>query len=285
MTAQSRRGRELRAWPDVFGGAGGRLSGPRRVSSRGTPTAVAEADAHPLPGDLPTASVRATGGTVLAVSSVGPSVRVLRVRRPEGWTFVPGQYAKLGLASASSRSYSIASPPHQSDLEFCVRLVPGGKLTPSLFSLTPGSTLQIGPRAKGAFRLDSSKRSHLMVATGTGIAPFRSMISSELHANSAHRFTVVHGASHAHDLPFADELMAASLGSDQLRYVPTVSRPPPRPWSGRSGRAEVVAAELAPDLSRSEPLQVYACGNAGMIDNLERLLLPLGLGVSSEPFY
>jgi len=208
--------------------------------------------------------------------------------RAPTWEFRAGQHVKLGLASLSARSYSIASAPSDPDLEFCIQLVPGGKLTPGLFALSAGARLELsGP--KGKFLLDPQAHVHLMVATGTGIAPFRSMLRQSLaNASTRTRFVIVHGASQAHGLPFRDELEQLAETNDAVEYVPTVSRPMDasnRAWRGRTGRADVVFEELWRTRDFSQASSIYACGNAGMIDNVRRWCRQHGRALRAEKFY
>lgn len=262
----------MQPWADVFGGQGGRLPTAQRPQS----SRVAVTSGAPP-------------GTIVGVQSVGPSVRILRVVRPSGWEFAAGQHTKLGLPSAASRRYSIASPPHHQQLVFCIRLVPGGRLTPSLFTLHMGGRLQVAARAKGQFQLNDGADVHVMVATGTGIAPFRSMLLDTFERRDGpQRFVVVHGGSYADDLPFADELSDLATRCPQLTYVPTISRPAElrnRGWSGRSGRADEVLRELLSSTPLGSRAQVYACGNRDMIENVRRAARRIGAPVATERFY
>lgn len=262
---------------DVFGGRGADLFTWRQTTPS-TPRAPSIEEAHSMSdaSSRSTASDSVAPGTVLRVEKVGPRVRVFHIARPSDLSFTAGQYLKLGLASLKSHKYSIASAPEDEQLSFCIALVQGGRLTPGLFSLQPGSRLEIASKAGGRFALDPSARTHVMVATTTGVAPFRSMIRSALARRSRDRFVLVHAASYLEDLPYFAELKQLGERSPQLTYIPTLSRTPGahnRPWSGRQGRADVVTPGLLQEELRRDPnLQVYACGRAEMIEALRKRL-------------
>jgi ferredoxin--NADP+ reductase len=239
----------------------------------------------------------AAAGVVLDVSDVGPGVRILRLARPPGFSFRAGQAVKVGLPGvATRRTYSIASAPHEAHLELCIELVPGGRLSSLLFRLAPGARLELAPKPKGSFVLQSGKRLHLMVATVTGIAPLRSMLRAALEEPpaSAHAdvFWILHGASHADELPYAAELTELAARDRRVVYLPTVSRPGAsrnQGWSGRTGRVEahilasVKALEAESGASKAD-VAVYACGHPDMVRNVQDALTPLGYAVSAEDF-
>ena len=93
--------------------------------------------------------------------------------------FKPGQYCTLGLEGIE-RAYSIASAPHEPLLEIFVELVPEGALTPLMWKMKVGDSISIRPRPKGIFLLDRKVHNHFMLATVTGVAPFVSMLRSQL---------------------------------------------------------------------------------------------------------
>jgi ferredoxin--NADP+ reductase len=124
-------------------------------------------------------------------------------------------------------------------------------------------------------------RTHLFVSTGTGIAPFISMMRQTLAERRPRRTVVLHGCSYVDELGYRDLLAGWERdGSYPLHYVPTISRPgDPRNagWIGRTGRAESVVASVCHDLGlRPERTVVYICGNPEMILNVERVLMDRG---------
>lgn len=191
---------------------------------------------------------------------------------------------KLRLADVpKARSYSIASAPHDPQLEFCIERVEGGRFTPRLFA--GSTTLEIASAAKGKFVLAAGASVHLMVATVTGIAPMRSMLRHALHTGVAGRFVVLHGASHADELPYREELEALAAREERVRYVPTVSRPTEarnRGFTGRHCRVDdLMLAELG---QLGSGVHAYACGNGGMVRRVRDELSRRGIPVSTESF-
>ena len=225
-------------------------------------------------------------GRVIEVEKAGPSVAILRFGKPAGFSFTAGQYMRVGLTNVRQGKFTIASAPHDSYLEICVESIPGGRLTPRLVALGPGASLEASTSAKGSFVLDNSGDTHVMVATGTGIAPFISMVRDALHRGLGGSFVILHGASHADDLPYRDELTALAASNPNVEYIPTVSRPDEAPnagWTGRTGRVDVVASEMAPQWA-GPATRVYACGNGGMVKAVTGNMRSLGLKVTSETF-
>lgn len=172
--------------------------------------------------------------------------------------FVPGQYCVLGANNADKpelgsvrRSMSIASAPEdEGPVEFYVRFVSRPEsenpLTHLLWKIKTGDRIYMRPVAAGVFTVKDTvglddPRLRVMVAAGTGSAPFVSMVRSELRRNpnaDLSNWVLLHGASYPADLGYRDELQAM-VTHNGLKYWGTVSRPKDAPgWTGDTGRVE-----------------------------------------------
>jgi ferredoxin--NADP+ reductase len=241
--------------------------------------------------------------TVVDRIDITPDLMVLRVKPDAGVPhFLPGQYVALGLPGSAprmegappeteavapdkliKRAYSIGSSPHQRDyLEFYIAIVPTGALTSRLACVKPGDRVFAQPKVTGTFTLDGVPEDHnlVLVSTGTGLAPFMSMIRTETTWTPSRRITVVHGVRYPHDFAYADELHGFAARSTGFTYLPISSRAP-EDWSGRKGRVQRLfedgSISLDPDLDH-----VFLCGNPGMIDDIERDLTQRGYTVHSK---
>lgn len=258
--------------------------------------------ARPRPVASSAAPASAAPGTLLDVREVSDRLRVLRLAKPEGFQFVPGQHVRIRTAGIS-RPYTLVSAPHEPFLEIFVQRAEDGELTPHLWRLAPGDRVDLAERAKGGFALDARFSRHLMIATASGIAPFVSMLRHALHAveeghtsaapaggraerGTIHVFHVLHGVRHQDDLGYAEEL--SGMPRERVRYYPTVSQPDDprnRGWTGAAGRVERhIEPTLRAHDMRPDDTAVYACGNPGMITQVEALIGERGFTVHSEPF-
>jgi ferredoxin--NADP+ reductase len=241
-----------------------------------------------LPALGPRAStVPGANATLSARIDLTEAVARFRIR-PDGGAqpFRAGQYFALGLdvdGRLLQRPYSTASSPDARDeLEFLVHLVPGGMLTPRLWALRPGERLHLG-RPKGLFTLGpGDDRAHLFVSTGTGLAPFISMLHELTSRARPPRAVVVHGAAHQQELAYRSWLEdLAAETSSQLHYVPAISRPraPENAgWHGPVGRMDTVLPAVWERLGLDPNDTVaYLCGNPGMIETGVQLLAAQGL--------
>ena len=201
--------------------------------------------------------------------------------------FEPGQYMTIGVFADGKlvqRPYSVASAPRDAKTdgyEFYVRLVPIMRFTSLLWRLPIGHEMRmIGP--KGKFMLEpDDDRTHLLVSSGTGIAPFIAMMRETLAQRHPRRMVVLHGCSYEDELGYRELLGGWERDRTYpLHYVPTISRPNDARnagWKGRVGRAEAVVGSLCHDLGlRPAKTVVYICGNPDMILNVERELMDRG---------
>ncbi|NUQ62178.1 MAG: ferredoxin--NADP reductase [Pirellulales bacterium] len=234
---------------------------------------------------------------------VAPGLIILQVA-PRGWelpAFESGQYAVLGLPPAAprcpgsepdpeaakperliKRAYSIASSSvANSHLEFYVALVRSGGLTPRLWALRLGDPVWLGRKVTGMFTLGSVPPDvHVVLfSTGTGIAPYISMLRTFLAEQCHRRFVVVHGARHSWDLGYQSELIALHRVCRNFDYVPIISRPQEEPisWSGLAGHCQDVWTSRVVDRlwgfrPTPENTHVFLCGNPAMIEDMLQLL-------------
>lgn len=245
---------------------------------------------------------------------VAPGLVIMRLT-PEDWQipeFTPGQFTVLGLPGTAprctmsepedappknpdkliKRAYSIASSSLQKQyLEFYVALVSTGALTPRLYALEIGDRVFMGQRISGMLTLEEipEDKNLVLVATGTGIAPYMSMIRSFLDSGKQRRFAVIHGAYHSWDLGYRDELQLLERLYPGFVYLPTLSHPheEPVPWSGHSGFVQSVWSDgtLAGSLGfepKPEDTDFFLCGNPLMIDGMIELLEPVGFTQHSK---
>lgn len=243
--------------------------------------------------------------TVAQRVELAPGLIILRIV-PDNlpFDFKAGQYVVLGLKTSAPRipeaddpvdttdpakagaraadpdrmirkAYSIASGSRSDDfLEFYITVVMSGELTPRLFNLEIKDRLYVGPKAVGMFTLDKAPRDHhvLLVATGTGLAPYMSMLRSDLECGGQRRFVILHGARYSWDLGYRTELVSLSRHCPNLSYIPIITRPSGDPtWRGRSGYLQdamfsgVIEEETGLALN-PETFHVYLCGNPSMIE-------------------
>ena len=202
--------------------------------------------------------------------------------------FKPGQYATLAVLNGDDviqRAYSIVSSPHESTLEFFIELVTHGELTPRIWELKVGDSLLMRERIVGAFTLGPvpglSKR--LLVATGTGIAPYVSMLRAKAEAmrhgtNDECEYFILHGGSRAQDLGSYREELIALCADGWLDYVATVSRPWENPgWAGEVGRVEDVLRKHADSRGFGAAHAIaYLCGHPQMVESGKALLARAG---------
>ncbi len=200
--------------------------------------------------------------------------------------FEPGQYANLGLrldGKREKRPYSLASPPG-APVEVLVAAVPGGGFTSHLLELEPGDPLELSATPAGFFTLaevpEDWTRTLWMVATGTGLGPYLSILRAGRPWPRFERAVLVHGVRERGDLAFADELRAM----DRVDYVPLVSREDP-PDDGLAGRCTVLLDSGALE-GRAGPLgddaHVMLCGNPKMVSEMSERLAARGLERSTR---
>ncbi|MGD0019320.1 MAG: ferredoxin--NADP reductase [Candidatus Limnocylindrales bacterium] len=175
------------------------------------------------------------------------------------------------------RAYSIASESRAEEyLEFYLTLVMSGELTPRLFSLKLRDRVYVGPKAVGVFTLGkvAPGKHVLMIGTGTGLAPYMSMLRSELVCNGPRQFVVVHGARFSWDLGYRTELTGLARHCRNFHYMPIITRPQEDvTWRGRSGYLQNVVASGAIEEEMGLPLtpenfDIFLCGNPGMIETV-----------------
>jgi ferredoxin-NADP reductase len=221
--------------------------------------------------------------TLIERHDLTDAIAIFRVRtdEPPGGS-KPGQYFSLGLIASGTlvqRPYSNAAVPGSQVLEFLIRLVPGGTLTPALWQAPIPTRVHVG-RARGVFTLETDdRRAHLFVATGTGLAPFVAMAGALLERPDPPPAVVVHGVAHVAELAYRNHFSnLQALG--RLRYVPAISRPMEARnagWDGTTGRATPALPGLFDDLLDPKATVAYLCGNPGMVDAAGEVLLRIGL--------
>jgi len=231
---------------------------------------------------------------LLSRTDISPDLAIFRIG-PDGplFPFESGQFAVIALPTKAPRvdlsgedekpmepeklirrAYSIASSSKRGEfLEFFVKLVRSGALTPRLFALPVNGHLWLGPKAAGQFTLSSVApgKNLVMVATGTGLAPYVSMIRTAYRCGEGPGFTVVHGARNSWDLGYRGEMEALAAGCRNFVYVPTLSRPEKREgWAGHVGRVRTVFEDGTVTVDRAKD-DVFLCGAPEMVEEMQAM--------------
>jgi len=225
------------------------------------------------------------------------------VERPEAFRFRSGEFVMIGLFEPLTgkpvlRAYSIASPAWSDELEFYSIQVPGGPLTSRLSGLVAGDTILVGKKPTGTLVLDAltSGQSLFLIASGTGLAPWLSVIRDPETWERFDRVVLTHTVRQAEDLAYRD-MMTRGLFADPLigemaagrfQYYPTVTRedfPTPGRITDRIDNGELFADLGLPAGFNAERDRVMLCGSTSMIKDIALRLDGAGLieGSNSMP--
>ncbi|MDT3686089.1 MAG: ferredoxin--NADP reductase [Pseudorhodoplanes sp.] len=225
--------------------------------------------------------------TVLSVRHWTDSLFSFTATRDPSFRFVSGQFAMIGLEVNGRpllRAYSMASAHHEDNLEFFSIKVPNGPLTSKLQHLKEGDIILVGRKATGTLVQDNllPGRRLLLLSTGTGLAPFVSIIKDPDTYSRFEQIVLVHGCRQIAELAYGETIIAdlseheffGDYVREQLTYYPTVTREPFRN-RGRithlidSGR---LFADIGqPPLNLAED-RVMLCGSPAMLADLRPLL-------------
>lgn len=225
------------------------------------------------------------------------------ITRPPSFRFRSGEFVMIGLAGDGGkpllRAYSVASPSYAEELEFLSIKVEDGPLTSRLQAIRPGDQIFLGRKPTGTLVTDAllpGKRL-LLLSSGTGLAPFLSLIRDPDIYERYDRVIVVHSVRQASDLAFRGEMEAGlrddPLVSDQaaaqLTYLPTVTREPfactQRITTMIEDGSLLASAGLDVAPLSVENDRVMLCGSMDMIKDIARLLDALGFteGSNAKP--
>lgn len=198
---------------------------------------------------------------------------VLELPAEAATSYRPGQYGKIILDDGSVRSFSMASAPNGETVDFHIRRIGGGRFTSGrLAQLTSGDRLEVEMPHGAFFYREGDFRPMLMLATGTGIAPIKSLLESLFDDPDCPPITLYWGARAEADLYMDAELRSWGDHFEDFTYVPVLSRADAE-WTGRRGHVQQVASEDFEDFSEHA---IYLCGSPRMVDDARRLFLHRG---------
>lgn len=246
--------------------------------------------------------------TVTRYDEINHGLLVLRVKPDfELPNFVAGQYVVLGVPGSYpradyalpeeepwdpdtiiKRAYSISSSSQQGEfLEFYIALVHSGALTPRLFALKAGDRVWLGNKIVGMFTLEDVTPGHdiIFIATGTGLAPYLSMLRSNYRFEDGHQTIAIHGARVSWDLGYMRDLSALAAKWENFHYLPIIDEVDRDPdWPGKTGfvyeyiKDGTVAKILGHDMD-PRMTSVFLCGNPLMVKSMEQMLIERGFRI------
>lgn len=240
-------------------------------------------------------------GRITYRENLTPDLAIIRMQPVDGSAvpdFKAGQFVALGLKldgddKITYRAYSLSSPPEEKRyFEFYIKWATEpvmGKFTSALFKMGDSGELYWRKPA-GAFTIEDKKadgtpetRRLILVASGTGLAPFVSYALHLKNAKSKREVVLLHGAKYAQELGYRDVLENMAASDQNFTYLPTVSRPDHQlshGWRGNTGRVETL---LGSYLEKAVGEKVtpansffHICGYQGTIDSVVAILSPLG---------
>ena len=237
---------------------------------------------------------------VVSVTHYTDHLFSFRITRPQSLRFRSGEFVMIGLPNAAKpvyRAYSVASPSWDEELEFFSIKVPDGPLTSHLQKIQPGDTVLLRPKATGTLVLDAltpGKRL-FMIATGTGLAPFASLMRDPETYEKFEQVIVTNTCRDVADLAYGNQLAAAvvddpligEMAQGRLTYDATTTRQ----QSPRMGRITTLIenGKLFDDLG-IPPLdpatdRVMICGSMAMLRDVKSIVEAKGFaeGSNAEP--
>jgi len=182
----------------------------------------------------------------------------IRTERPQSFRFTAGEFVMISLPDTPKRAYSMTSGPYDDYIEFYSIKVPNGPLTSKLQHVKVGDLLDVGTKPTGTLTLANLELGGnlWLLATGTGIAPFISLLKDPETFESFSQISVYWSVRTTQELLAYDDFLKQS----DIKYVPTVTQDPT--WNGRKTRIThtIRHGEIASNLEPNDH-KIMICGN------------------------
>jgi ferredoxin--NADP+ reductase len=238
--------------------------------------------------------------TVVSVRHWTDTLFSFKTTRNPSFRFRNGEFTMIGLKVGERpvlRAYSVASANYEDQLEFFSIKVPDGPLTSRLQHLNKGDLIIVSRKATGTLVIDNllGGRNLFLVGTGTGLAPFLSVIKDPETYDRFEKVVLLHGCRHVDELAYGEMItetlptdeMLGEMVRNQLIYYPTVTRDP---FRNRGRITDLIeSGKLFDDIGlptlEAESDRVMICGSPGLLVDTKALLLKRGLveGNHGEP--
>lgn len=224
--------------------------------------------------------------TIGKVDVLTPRNKNIQFLLPPGKTmhFKSGQFVQVFVPVEGDKprrtSYSIASSPiHETYFELCVTHVEGGKSSTYLHSLKTNDKVTVmGPLGK--FQMpEPLQREPVFVCTGSGVAPFRSMISNLIETKFSKNIYLIFGNRFDGDIIYQKDWEALGGTHPNFKYLFTLSKP--EKWKGEKGYVQDKIQNFVPDLKNKD---YFICGLSNMINGVQEKLLSLGVPAAQIHF-
>ncbi|NYT66513.1 CDP-6-deoxy-delta-3,4-glucoseen reductase [Alcaligenaceae bacterium] len=215
--------------------------------------------------------IRKMPARVMGLTPLGDDVMVIQLQLPasDPFPYYPGQYLEFILKDGRRRSYSMATPPVDTNLvELHIRHMPGGAFTDHVFG-TGATQMKLREIVRveaplGSFFLrEDSTKPMVFLASGTGFAPIKAMVEQMIAKGETRPVSLYWGGRRPADLYMAELAQQWAVDHPWLSFIPVISDALPEDqWAGRTGYVHLAVLQDIPDLSGH---QVYACGAPLMV--------------------
>lgn len=196
--------------------------------------------------------------------------------KPEGFSFLPGQFLLLDTPlvenpdDIQTRAYSIASSPDEDTLLFAIKMVENGRASRWIQEVLTEGTVATMKGPFGFFTLKPEiTKDFVMIATSTGVAPFRSQLMHALSSGDTRRMDLVFGVRSEEDLFWTESFESLAKLYDNF-YLHLALSNPSEEWKGHKGRVQTLVPQIVTDFSQKH---VYVCGNPDMTKEVKSLCL------------
>ena len=211
------------------------------------------------------------------VKEIAPEIKLFTFNMGEEFKFKPGQFVIVEWEEGKEvlkRAYSVCSSGKSKEIKLCMNIVPGGKFTPKLNSLSIGGKIFMnGPHGFFGKELSELDNEIVFIATGTGIAPLKSMLNSLFNRGFNKKITLLYGFRYAENFLFKEELEKLAKNHSNFELVTTVSRPKSKEkWQGNIGRVTNLL-----DKYSKQNIDYYICGLGDMVKDIKTKLLENGI--------
>ena len=222
--------------------------------------------------------------TVKEVENLTDTISFVRLKIDGGLDFHPGQFVSIMIdreGKSVSRPYSIASSPENRDcIELCIRKVPDGFMSNYLAALPPGAQVRLrGPLGRFIL-LEPVANDIAFIATGTGVAPFTSMLGHIYRKGSdvdpSRHFWLFLGVRYVREMMYRDHLEALSRNHPNFHMVWVISRPETPDWKGRVGHVQDF---LKREIGDAKGKHVYICGLRHMLEETKPICEEMGFSM------